>query len=574
MIARSSGDLVTLSSTLELWELDAGTHRTLDLGTITDPMPSGLQGDLLAVSERGGGAGVFDLAANEWVWRRDEGSVSLSGDYGALIAGDAVQVVRADDGALLAETRIPELRGAAIARLSPDGRYVGVGGQSLRRTWLWAWLDEAAPRRIDRQSANFAMGPAHLIGSGENGEITMAPYAGGPLRLLETRARVLQLDVGGDVLVTRSRGAELRRLADPEHPTGVVHVQRRGFNPVVHGFDGGLVLTSLDVAQVDTGADLFRVRWRRPDRATSEGLIHADGLVATDECLCVLNEAAVLELDPETMGILRRVPLPAEASAPTWLAVRGDTLAVLGVASDLWTWRAGTWTRRRGYSNTRIRHTVVVPFGDGFLISGESGVDRLRADAAETEPWAPSQSWVRGLAVSPDGSLVATAEHAGDVVLRDAEGREVRRLGGHERLASGAAFSPDGRRLATSDGGGWVMLWDPRTGERLQRWHAHRYWVNEVLFSPDGTILATASDDSSIRLWTAETATLRRTLELDGWAMPMAFGPDGRHFFYPDEGRVIRVDARATIESVDPEGLLERVQGELGIGLEDLVGEL
>lgn len=76
---------------------------------------------------------------------------------------------------------------------------------------------------------------------------------------------------------------------------------------------------------------------------------------------------------------------------------------------------------------------------------------------------------------SPDGRLVATGHHGGDVVVWDvASGREVRRLGDNSGDPGAqdvdgwlwGAFSPDGRLLATSVGPN-VRLWDLWTGKRL-----------------------------------------------------------------------------------------------------------
>jgi WD40 repeat protein len=97
--------------------------------------------------------------------------------------------------------------------------------------------------------------------------------------------------------------------------------------------------------------------------------------------------------------------------------------------------------------------------------------------------------------VSPDGTVVATADLAGTITLRDTAIGAVRRvLPGTQRLKN-VAFSPDGHRIAAATGTNDVLLLDATTGavtgdlplpERAI--HPH-----EVVFFPDGKSLLVAT---------------------------------------------------------------------------------
>jgi len=76
---------------------------------------------------------------------------------------------------------------------------------------------------------------------------------------------------------------------------------------------------------------------------------------------------------------------------------------------------------------------------------------------------------------------------------------------GQLRGVNGVAFSPDGKLLATADANGTVRLWNPVTGQPvgapLPASTGQLRGVNAVAFSPDGKLLATASADNRVRIW-------------------------------------------------------------------------
>jgi len=155
---------------------------------------------------------------------------------------------------------------------------------------------------------------------------------------------------------------------------------------------------------------------------------------------------------------------------------------------------------------------------------------------------AQHRGFLTGMAVSPDGSKLATAGE--DRVVRIWEARTIRlllKLQGHTAGVTSVTWTADGERLTTGSHDETARVWEARTGRLLQtleepaqqsastavisgRADLTTGWLQQavpvptrevmsVAWSADGERLATGSEDRTARVWEARTGRLLQTLQ-------------------------------------------------------------
>lgn len=134
---------------------------------------------------------------------------------------------------------------------------------------------------------------------------------------------------------------------------------------------------------------------------------------------------------------------------------------------------------------------------------------------------------------SPDGRLIALACQDGTVQLRDSlSGLLVRQWTSPGRWGTALALDPTGSTLAVGDEDGSVRVRDVSTGEERSVMLGHSSRVNSVRFSPDGSVIASASRDGDVRVWDAAAGV--QVHRLSGHAadvFAVLFSPDGQRVF-------------------------------------------
>lgn len=173
--------------------------------------------------------------------------------------------------------------------------------------------------------------------------------------------------------------------------------------------------------------------------------------------------------------------------------------------------------------------TVSPPVGDRVAVSDENGLitvwDIVRGTPMETYQ-DRGRAETLALALSPDGSVLASAGFGGVITIRDPA---IPPFSGHGAAVYDIEVSPDGKTIATAGGDGTVRLWDTG-GRAVATLSGHRDQVRAVAFSPDGSRLAAVTRDHRITVWDVGRRAKLATIAYQGMGIStdIGFAPDAR----------------------------------------------
>jgi WD40 repeat protein len=196
----------------------------------------------------------------------------------------------------------------------------------------------------------------------------------------------------------------------------------------------------------------------------------------------------------------------------------GQTLATGSYGEvTLWDAKSGTVRHRLGGFAHQVVALAFAPDGKTLVTGGgvpsESGevkiVDVAGGKIIRDLP-TPHTDVVYGVAVRPDGSLIATASADKTAKLFDMKtGARTGNFEGHTQHVLDVVWLPDGARFATGGADGLVKIWDVAKGEKIRDIPGFGKQVMRMAVHQKNAMVA--AGDGSVKSINLETGGVNRT---------------------------------------------------------------
>lgn len=147
-----------------------------------------------------------------------------------------------------------------------------------------------------------------------------------------------------------------------------------------------------------------------------------------------------------------------------------------------------------------------------FFGAEDNLVHRLELRTSKITSLKAHDSWVRGLASSPDGHTFFSGGYDGRLIWWPALSEKpepIRIKDAHQGWIRAIAVSPDGKYLASCGNDLIVNVWDAAEGMLVQRFAGHQSHVYNVRFSHDSSTVFSCDLKGVVKAWTLRSGAVR-----------------------------------------------------------------
>jgi WD40 repeat protein len=413
---------------------------------------------------------------------------------------------------------------ASCVAFSPDGKSLAVGGRGLGIR-LYDPDTGRVRARLGADESSYTTGSISLAFSPDGK--TMAA-AHGPVRLVDLAS-----------------GRDLWRLESDS-----LHASVIAFSP-----DGKLIASDQSSGHNSTICIWDKEGGKKIRELSSESW-HIYGVTFSPDgkCLAVAGSGAAHIWQVNTGKLMYRIPGRESSLCSLAFSPDGTELAVSwGYEANLHFLDASTGKLLRTWEipEDSGAHATYSPDGNVLATAGGSGVIRLwdRATGAALLQLRGHDTWVGGMAFSPDGKRLAAVARGAIFLWDTTTGERLSTVAGHDRAVTALTFSRDGRELYSYGEDGKLLSWDWALGTENFLFRAPPDMVYGGTLGPDAEVLVTRGYDV-VHCWGSQQGRgereLGKRLAVGNTVSPLALSPDGRLIAAPQEGTAIFVGELAT----------------------------
>ncbi|MEQ9000659.1 MAG: ABC transporter substrate-binding protein [Coleofasciculus sp. B1-GNL1-01] len=345
-----------------------------------------------------------------------------------------------------------------------------------------------------------------------------------------------------------------------EDETGLVRIWDITQNAIVEQFDTGqgqlysVAFSPLDSRQLVTGGGdgtvkVWDISSNRPAQfSTTQGTIQRMEFSPSQELLATISknnqlnlwnvrEDGTVSLNPATeivqqqQGGVKNVTFSPD----------GETLIIVGNDDTIKFWTISTnQIKSFATQQQQIQSLAASPNKRKLATIGSNG--KLKLWQIQNDTLNPidisnsqlSRTQINGLAFSPDGKQLATAQgnilNLWTVSWGKLSNQSVDQFQTQQPIQS-VAFSPNNKKIATAGNQGLLKLWDTK-GNLLDQIPTQQTSITRLVFSPNSNIIATIGQNGTLNLWdTSDKSEAKLSListhQAQGVAN-VAFSQDGK----------------------------------------------
>ncbi len=233
-------------------------------------------------------------------------------------------------------------------------------------------------------------------------------------------------------------------------------------------------------------------------------------------------------------GLAERIYDIAYSPDGKWMATASGDPGIFGVAR--------IWAAEPGAGAKPVRELIEtqdvvfsVAFSPDSKRVATAGADRaIRIYEVETGKLLfqveDHADWIFAVAFSPDGKRLASASRDKTCKVFDIEKKEsLVTFPGHAQPVYTIAFSPDGKSVASGGEDNRIRVWNPDAdGKQVRDIGGFGGTVFRLRYSPDGQTLVACSADKQVHVFKASGSSLRKLQGHQDWIYSVAISRDSK----------------------------------------------